>query len=110
MSISFKVTPFRDYDDAELCIKWIRGGLDDTGKRFVQLLANCGLVVRENHNTLTPPRPWFDDSDIDQYCVTFVIYSVKTTRLFLESAFDALPKEDRCGFESIVHAVAEILT
>lgn len=110
MSISFKVVPLQDYDDAELYIKWMKGGLDDTGKRFVQLLANCGLVFHENHDTFNPPRPCFDDSDFDQNCITFVVYSVKTTRLFLESAFDALPKEDRCGFESIVHAVAEILT
>ena len=110
MSISFKVVPLHDYDDAELCIKWMKGGLDDTGKRFVQLLANCGLVFREIPSTFNPPRPCFDDSKFDQDCVTFVIYSVKTTRHFLESAFDALPKEDRCGFESIVHAVAEILT
>ena len=110
MSISIQVVPFRDYDDAELCIKWMKGELDDTDKRFVKLLAKCGLFFHENHDTFNPPRPCFDDSAFDQNCITIVVYSVKTTRLILESAFDALPKEDRCGFESIFQAVAEILT
>ena len=110
MAIEFHAVPFQDYDDAELCIKWRKGGLDDTDKRFVQLLTKCGLFFHENHDTFNPPRPCFDDSAFDQNCITNVVYSVKTTRLILESAFDALPKEDRCGFESIFQAVAEVLT